>query len=99
MIKSRTLRSIFPIISIPVAIINLLVYFYLLEDPNTFIDYSENITEVSEHQTELIGLRNKVNYIPKLFKYMIPLGLAVLFQTFASLCFVGIIFNLKEFFF
>lgn len=78
MVKHKTFDAIIPIISIPVAIINLFVYFYLIKNPVT--NRSEVIT--GDDETELIGFRNKINYIPKLFKYMIPLGLAVIFQLF-----------------
>lgn len=80
MIKHKSFDAIIPIISIPVALINLFVYFYLIKNPIT--NRSEVIT--GDNETELIGLRNKINYIPKLFKYMIPLGLAVIFQLFAA---------------
>lgn len=77
--KSRALGVILPILSIPVAIINLYVFFFLIKTP--IMTRSDSITE---EQQELIGFKNKIAYIPKLFKYMIPLGLAVIFQLLGS---------------
>lgn len=35
----------------------------------------ENTHELSEEERPLVGLKNKLKYVPKLFKYMIPLTL------------------------
>lgn len=35
----------------------------------------ENTQELSEGERPLVGLKNKLKYVPKLFKYMIPLTL------------------------
>lgn len=92
MIRHTTFDSIFSIISIPVAIINLFVYFYLIKHPIT----ERSVNENQENLTELIGFRNKLNYIPKLFKYMIPIGLAVIFQMIGALIIVRIKFTKKK---
>lgn len=86
MIRHKKFDAIFSIISIPVAIINLFVYFYLIKNPITTRSEtrSEALNENLENVSELIGFRNKTNYIPKLFKYMIPLGLAVIFQLIGA---------------
>lgn len=77
--------NIIPLVSISAVIINLVAFFYLLESPVKQVDQEEVL---AEDQTEMIGFKNKITYIPKLFKYMIPLALAVIFQFFAMSFFV-----------
>lgn len=75
-----------------------MAFFYLLRKPIKTVDQSEGqaemIAQSDESQVEMIGFKNKFTHIPKLFKYMIPLGLAVLFQFFAISFFVWLLKDL-----
>lgn len=82
-------KNIIPVVSIPVTIVNLVAFFYLLRSSVRNVDQEEVLTE---DQTEMSGFKNKITYIPKLFKYMIPLALAAIFQFFGLSFFVNIDF-------
>ncbi|XP_055687173.1 battenin [Lutzomyia longipalpis] len=47
-------------------------------------DDVEKTASIDEEDTPLIGFRQKIRYVPKMFKYMIPLTLVYLFEYFIN---------------
>lgn len=67
------------------------------EMTNSANDLETSQRELNEDERPLIGVREKIKYVPKLFKYMIPLTLVYFLEYFINQGLVRCIYDLNNF--